>query len=111
MSSPPLNNFPQTQMQIVGNNSVDHSPDLRFCAVPGVGQPATSAQGLIRAQNNYHINITNQPGAIIDVGKIQDMVPPAQNASPALLPFNPCSGDPRRSLGRKRNSPPAPILR
>ena len=95
MSSPPLNHAPPAKMQMVGNNSVDHTPDLRFGAVTGVGQPATSAQGLIRAhnnhgfmraQNNYHINITNQPGAIIDVGKIQDIVSPAQNTSPALLP-------------------------
>ena len=86
MSSPHLSNFRPTKMQIVGINSDDHSPDLRFGVEPGVGSPATFAQGPMRAQNNYHINITNQPGAIIDVGKIQDMVSPAQKHPPALLP-------------------------
>jgi hypothetical protein len=114
MASLPPKNFLPPQMQLAGlNDCVDHSPDLRFCAATGDGQPATSAQGPIRAQNNYHINITNQPGAIIDVGKIQDMISPVPNVAPGLLPTltpRPSAQlldhkDLRLTLSSKRTSP------
>jgi hypothetical protein len=114
----PPNNFPPLRMQLAGNNNcVDHSPDLRFCAVTGDGQPAASALGPIRAQNNHHINITNQPGAIIDVGKIQDMISPIQNPAPGILPLPtprlPAqyldNKDLRLTLSNKRTNPQQPL--
>jgi hypothetical protein len=116
MSSLPLSKFPPLRMQLAGNNHcVDHSPDQRFCAVTGDGQPAASALGPIRAQNNYHINITNHPGAIIDVGKIQDMISSTHNPAPGLLPLptprhlpaHPLDhNDLRRTLSNKQTSLP-----
>jgi hypothetical protein len=84
--------FPPSKIQqhrehLVGNNlCVDRSPDLRFCAVTGDGQPITPDPARPSAQTHFHIAITNQPGGLIDVYKIPSVVSASQHNNPGPLP-------------------------
>ena len=106
MSSPLPSNVQKCREHLVASNRCgDRSPDLRFGAVTGGGRPITS--GMPPAQNHFTINITNQPGALIDVGKLNEIasatlpsasaLPPAPATQP-LLRTNLGPNDLRRSL-------------
>ncbi len=109
---------------VVSNRCADRYPDQRFGVAPGVGHPISSPLGTTAAQNHITINITNQPGASIDVAKIHDITSAATASlhgppqTPAPKPLPPvCLGD--NDLRRKLTKatiltpagPPAPDLR
>jgi hypothetical protein len=81
---------------VASNRCDDRSPDLRFGVVPGVGRPIPS--GIPSAQNHFTINITNQPGALIDVGKLNEISSATLFSAPALLPAPGTQPVPRTNL-------------
>jgi hypothetical protein len=85
MSSPLPSNVQKCREHLVAcNRCGDRSPDLHFGAVTGGGRPITS--GIPSAQNHFTINITNQPGALIDVGKLNEIASAASFPAPAFPP-------------------------
>ena len=59
-------------------------PAPRFGVGTGVGSPLLS--GIPSAHNHFTINITNHPGATVDVGKLQDVSSAVLQPAPGLLP-------------------------
>jgi hypothetical protein len=97
MSFPLPSNVQKCREHLVASNRCgDRSPDLRFGVVSGVGRPISS--GIPSAQNHFTINITNQPGALIDVGKLNDISSAALHSAPGLLPTPGTQPVPRTNL-------------
>jgi hypothetical protein len=96
MSAPLLNNAQQNRMHsVVSNQCGDRSPDRRFGAWTGAPDPRFGAgtgvgspipPGIPSAHNHFTINITNHPGATVDVGKLHDIASAVSHPAPGLLP-------------------------
>jgi hypothetical protein len=98
MSSPLPGNVQNYREHLVAHNRcVDRSPDLRLGAVTGGGRPITP--GLPTAQNHFTINITNQPGAVIDIVKLNDIASATSTTVPGPLSAPAPQPLPRTRLG------------
>jgi hypothetical protein len=95
MSSTLPSNATKCREHLVACNQCDdRPPDLCFGAVTGGGRPIIP--GLPPAQNHFTTNITNHPGAIVDVGKLHALASAASPSALAALPAT-ASQPPRRT--------------
>jgi hypothetical protein len=111
-STLPSNAKKYREHSVACNQCDDRPPDLRFGAVTGGGRPIIS--GMPSAQNHFTINITNQPGAIVDVGKLHaptSAAPPPTTAASLATALQPLRrpglkpNDLRRSLLHRTATP------